>query len=694
MDGSENAPPHDDGIDFRALFERAPGRRVVLSPDLSVLALSEDYARGLHAERKWCVGRALDDIIARWPDELRLCAADLRASLERVRRTHVPHRVDAHGWSSTQSALLGPAGELQYLVQRLDDGPEPRAVTPYPAGDDPARASLEARASAVLDTALDGIVVIDETGEISTFNRAAEKIFGYRADEVLGKNIKMLMPEPDRTRHDAYLRAYRETGVAKIIGIGREVEGVRKDGTLVPLSLSIAEMVVEGERLFTGVLRDISERKAAEAALAKKNQELEAAARTDRIGARVVLALSSHDAATTPAVEVLRVLADEGGFRPLAFYEHDLRTHALSLRASIGLPAVPAAPPDLAWGARLAAQAAAEKRALFVDDSQTSPRSGRSAPAASVFAVPLLHRDSLMGVISGASDVPMGDADRACLCRVADHAAIGFYAVRQLQALTELSEQLDERSRRVQAQNAELARASRMKSEFLASMSHELRTPLNAIIGFSEALKDGLVGQLAPEQLDYAREVYQAGRHLLSLINDILDLSKVEAGKMELDVEEVAIEPLIDNALTILAERAARGGVALSRHIAPGVSSVEADGRKLRQVVYNLLSNAVKFTPRGGTVSVEASLHGGDLEISVADSGIGIAPEDLGRLFQPFVQLDSGIARRFEGTGLGLAMVKSLVELHAGTLGVESHARGCTFWVRIPVARPPHKAKA
>ncbi len=219
-------------------------------------------------------------------------------------------------------------------------------------------------------------------------------------------------------------------------------------------------------------------------------------------------------------------------------------------------------------------------------------------------------------------------------------------------------------------------------------MSHELRTPLNAIIGFSEALKDGLLGAMPPDQLDYATEVYQSGRHLLSLINDILDLSKIEAGKMELDLEQVELGPLIANALTIIKERAANGGVTVTQSIAPEVTTIDADGRKLRQIAYNLLSNAVKFTPPGGSVRVEVTRVGPDVQLSVVDSGIGISPEDRPRLFQPFEQLDGGIARKFEGTGLGLVMVKSLVELHGGTIGIESEVgRGSRFWVRLPATR-------
>jgi signal transduction histidine kinase/DNA-binding response OmpR family regulator len=256
------------------------------------------------------------------------------------------------------------------------------------------------------------------------------------------------------------------------------------------------------------------------------------------------------------------------------------------------------------------------------------------------------------------------------------------------------------RAQQIQKANTQLERASQLKSQFLANMSHELRTPLNAIIGFSELLKDGLAGALEAQQADYVSEIFHSGRHLLSLINDILDLSKIEAGKMEIDVEPVEINALLNNALTIVKETASKKGVDLVNAVAADIGELPADGRKLRQIVYNLLANAVKFTPAGGTVRLEAAICDDALEISVRDTGIGIAAGDIPRLFKPFEQIEGDIDRRYEGTGLGLAMVKSLVELHGGTIGVESEpGRGSHFWFRLPrtlspsrhgVAAPPH----
>ncbi len=262
----------------------------------------------------------------------------------------------------------------------------------------------------------------------------------------------------------------------------------------------------------------------------------------------------------------------------------------------------------------------------------------------------------------------------------------------------------------LQQKNAELEDASRMKSEFLANMSHELRTPLNAIIGFSEILRDGLMGDMTDKQRGFIGDIFNSGTHLLSLINDILDLSKVEAGKMLLDLEPVHISSLLRNSLSIVREKAADRQVHLHLEADDAELGVfQADARKVKQIVYNLLSNAVKFTGEGGDVKLKVRRVGREqvgklegawtgrtfsavddeflefLEISITDNGIGISAEGIEHLFQPFNQLDGGLARKFEGTGLGLAMIKLLAELHGGRVAVQSApGEGAAFIVWLP----------
>ena len=232
----------------------------------------------------------------------------------------------------------------------------------------------------------------------------------------------------------------------------------------------------------------------------------------------------------------------------------------------------------------------------------------------------------------------------------------------------------------------ELETVSRHKSEFLANMSHELRTPLNAIIGFSELLQAQLSGGLNEQQLGYVEDVLDSGRHLLSLINDILDLSKVEAGRMELDLGDVSLRHALESGVTMQAERAIREGIALGLQLDPDEITIRADERKLRQVVFNLLANAVRFTPSGGRVDVSARVTDGVVEVAVTDTGPGIAAEDQGLIFEEFWQVPGHSDKRHEGTGLGLPLSRRLVELHGGQLWVESiQGQGSTFRFTLPV---------
>ena len=228
--------------------------------------------------------------------------------------------------------------------------------------------------------------------------------------------------------------------------------------------------------------------------------------------------------------------------------------------------------------------------------------------------------------------------------------------------------------------------ASRHKSEFLANMSHELRTPLNAIIGFSQVLKQQMFGELNAAQAEYVDDVLSSGEHLLNLINDILDLAKVEAGRMELQPTTFALPGLLDNAMSMVRERATRQGLRLATETDPSVGLIEADERKVKQILFNLLSNAVKFTPSGGSVTLAATADDGQVEISVRDTGVGIGAEDQARIFEEFTQVGKGATQ--EGTGLGLALTRRLVELHHGRLSVASEpGAGSTFTVWLPLTQ-------
>jgi signal transduction histidine kinase len=231
---------------------------------------------------------------------------------------------------------------------------------------------------------------------------------------------------------------------------------------------------------------------------------------------------------------------------------------------------------------------------------------------------------------------------------------------------------------------AELEEASRHKSEFLANMSHELRTPLNAIIGFSQVLRDEMVGSVNPKQAEYLEDIISSGNHLLSLINDVLDLSKVEAGQVELEVRPFSLREALERGVVMVRERATEEGVRVAFAADPEVDVVDGDERRIKQVIFNLLSNAVKFTPAGGEVDVSATRVNGEVRVAVADTGPGVPPEDRDRIFEEFQQSESGVGHR-EGTGLGLALSKRFVELHGGRIWLESEpGQGSTFTFALP----------
>jgi signal transduction histidine kinase len=294
-------------------------------------------------------------------------------------------------------------------------------------------------------------------------------------------------------------------------------------------------------------------------------------------------------------------------------------------------------------------------------------------------ATPLLREGIAIGVLTvyRKERRPFSDRQIALLETFADQAVIAIENARLFEEL--------------QQANRQLETASRHKSEFLANMSHELRTPLNAIIGFSEVLTERMFGELNEKQLEYQRDILTSGQHLLSLINDILDLSKVEAGRMDLDIGAFSLREALENGLTMLKERASRHGITLGLEIEEGLNLVEADERKVKQVVFNLLSNAIKFTPDGGRVQVSARCADSEVLIAVRDTGIGISPEDLPHVFEEFRQVGRGEAKH-EGTGLGLPLAKRFVELHGGAMWVESEVGvGTTFGFTLP--QPPAVSK-
>jgi GAF domain-containing protein len=291
----------------------------------------------------------------------------------------------------------------------------------------------------------------------------------------------------------------------------------------------------------------------------------------------------------------------------------------------------------------------------------------------SLMAVPLMRDDHLLGGLVVYRKTP-GDFDAAVIDLLRTFATQSALAIQNARLFREI----EEKSR-------ELAMASRHKSEFLANMSHELRTPLNAIIGFSEVLAERMFGEINDKQAEYLADILESGRHLLSLINDILDLSKIEAGRIELEPTEFNLPDAIENTLILVRERAHRRGIALGRMVDERVRTIRADERKVKQVLLNLLSNALKFTPEGGRIDVAANITDNAIEISVSDTGVGIAAEDQAAVFEEFRQVGAA-SKKIEGTGLGLAISRKFIELHGGKIWVTSQVgTGSTFAFTLPL---------
>ena len=371
-----------------------------------------------------------------------------------------------------------------------------------------------------------------------------------------------------------------------------------------------------------------------------------------------------------------------------AIYEYDEQSEEFLLRATDHMEeelitALRANPPRLGDG--VVGRAAASREPVQVpnilEERAYAPRMRelleRFGFRASL-AVPLLREDRIIGALV-VRRKSTGDFRPEVIELLKTFATQSVLAIQNARLFREI----EDKSRQIEA-------ANRHKSEFLANMSHELRTPLNAIIGFSEVLGERLFGELNEKQAEYTDDILTSGRHLLSLINEILDLSKVEAGRMELELATFDLPLAIDNARTFVRERATKHGINLDVTVDERLGEFVGDERKIKQILLNLLSNAVKFTPEGGRIGINARQADGSVEISVSDTGIGIAPEDQPKIFEEFRQVGGDYAHKREGTGLGLTLAKKFVELHGGKIWVESEVgKGSTFTFTLPINPHP-----
>jgi signal transduction histidine kinase len=398
------------------------------------------------------------------------------------------------------------------------------------------------------------------------------------------------------------------------------------------------------------------------------------------VGQAVSSTLDLETVLTRIVSHAVQLSGTDGG----AIYEYDEQSEEFLLRATDHMEeelinALRANPPRLGDG--VVGRAAASREPVqipnILEERTYAPRMRQMLERygfRASLAVPLLREDRIIGglVVRRKSTGEFRPEVIELLKTFATQSVLAIQNAR-------LFREIEEKSKQIEA-------ANRHKSEFLANMSHELRTPLNAIIGFSEVLGERLFGELNEKQAEYTDDILSSGRHLLSLINEILDLSKVEAGRMELELAAFDLPLAIDNARTFVRERAAKHGINLDVTVDERLGDFVGDERKIKQVLLNLLSNAVKFTPEGGRIGIKARQADGSVEIAVSDTGIGIAPEDQPKIFEEFRQVGSDYAHKVEGTGLGLTLAKKFVELHGGRIWVESEVgKGSRFIFTLPI---------
>lgn len=482
----------------------------------------------------------------------------------------------------------------------------------------------------VVENSFDAIVTVDQDGLIRSVNRAGERMFGVTADDIVGRDLGVLTPDRATTGD--------EPDPARLLrarGGPYELVGRRKNGGVFPFEAVVSEMRLQDERISIALLRDVSAEKLAEA------QAKEARRRLGEAIERISDGFALYDADD-------RLVLCNSKFREFVGEAADLARPGWRYRDIMRVVAA------------VGRVSAAEGRA----DDWLEERLAA-------------HRDPGDAYEEQLTD---GTVLRVSERRTDEGGVVAVYA-----DITELKQ----REVSLRAARKEAEAADQAKTEFLHAMGHELRTPLNGIIGFSELLAAGVSGELTDKQRSYVDDIHESGRRLLAIINDILDIAQIETGEIELREDRFDFARVVEAAVGLVGVRAARADIDIRTVLRPDLPPLRADERRIKQVLVNLLANAVKYSDAGSTVTISADLdeHGRGV-VAIADSGIGMTPEDVTKALTPFAQVDGQLSRKYEGAGLGLPLAKSLVELHGGALEVESAPGvGTTVTVRLPPER-------
>ena len=549
--------------------------------------------------------------------------------------------------------------------------------------------NARARNDAILDVALDCVILMDESGRIAQFNPAAEATFGYTAAEAVGTELAELIVPPDK--RDAYrvaLSRYLTTGDDAILNRRLELTAVRKGGSVFPVEVAIAPISSDGAPMFAGYMRDITERRRAEAALAER---VSLASLTGAVGIALTrdTRLEAMLEQCTDAV-VQHVRAAAAGIWTINEREQVLELQAAGGSRAQLFQAMARVP---AGSQTVGAIAVTRKReVLHAVDVEPHPGDRESAGGECVtdFAgYPLLLDSKLVGVMAVFSRHELSPSALDAMAAVCDGIALGIERKRAESELARHAEQLGALVEELRVTQRQAEAATRAKSEFLASMSHELRTPLNAIILYSELLQEEAEDQGNGSAIADLQRIQSAGKHLLDLINGILDLSKIEAGKMGLSLEHFDVRTMLDELVDTVAPLVEKNHNSLTVSCADDVGRVYGDLMKTRQILLNLLSNASKFTKRGSiTVDVRRRFIDDvpSVEFAVADTGVGMTEAQTVKVFDAFTQADVTTTRKYGGTGLGLAIVSRFCALMGGSVSVTSRpGEGSRFIVHLPI---------